>query len=373
VPTQDITPRILFATGGSGGHLYPAIAIAEEVAARWPGAQVLFVTSDRAVERDICTKEGLPHRSLPLLPLAAAKRNPLKFLAATAASYRQSRSLLAEWRPTCVIGTGGWSMTPVIQAARRSKSAIILCEQNVIPGRATRWLARRATTVCTSFDQTSRHLHAARNIRVTGNPIRRAIVESARSNVEQPSTLLVLGGSQGSRALNQAMACAAEECAPVLNGWTVAHQTGSAEVVDELQDTYRRAGIRAEVAPFFSDMPSRYAAARLALSRAGATTLAELACCGVPAVLVPYPHAALDHQAHNAKEFAAIGAARIVTQCPDVAETGRSLRDAISDLVVNCDKREAMAKAIFGLARPAASRAVVDVVAGLIGVGSSPS
>jgi UDP-N-acetylglucosamine--N-acetylmuramyl-(pentapeptide) pyrophosphoryl-undecaprenol N-acetylglucosamine transferase len=368
VPTQIPTPRILFATGGSGGHLYPAIAIAEEVVSRWPGAEVLFVTTDRAVERDICAKEGLSHRSLPLLPLAAAKRNPLKFLAATAAAYRQARALLAEWSPSCVIGTGGWSMTPIIQAARRSKAPVLLCEQNVIPGRATRWLARRARTVCTSFEQTSRHLHAARNVVVTGNPIRRGIVDAATSTVDGPPTLLILGGSQGSRALNDAMAWLASYCRTLFDGWSIAHQTGSAEAVEKLSATYSEAGIRAEVAPFFQDMPGRYRAARIAISRAGATTLAELACCGIPAVLVPYPHAALDHQRHNAEVFASVGAARIVEQREESEVTGQVLRDVISSLLNNCDERAKMRQAMLGLAHPLASRRVVDAAAGLLGL-----
>lgn len=366
MPTPDPTPRFLFATGGSGGHLYPAIAIAEEVAARWPGADVLFVTTDRQVERDICKTEGLPHRTLPLLPLSAAKRNPLKFLTATAAAYRQARALLAEWRPSCVIGTGGWSMTPVIQAARRSKAVILLCEQNVIPGRATRWLARRASTVCTSFEQTSSHLHAARHVVVTGNPIRRAIVEAAQSKDAGPPMLLVLGGSQGSRALNEAMAWVARNCGSALNEWVVSHQTGSHEAVSELSAAYSQAGIRAEVAPFFEDMPARYRAARLAVSRAGASTLAELACRGVPAVLVPYPHAAQDHQRCNAEIYVAAGAARLVEQRPDSGAMGRALRDVIASLIDHYDELASMRLAMVGQSNSSASQRVVDEAARLL-------
>lgn len=366
VSESATAPRILFATGGSGGHLYPALAIAEASDDCWPGSAKLFVTTGRPVEHQICRRAGVPHHALPLLALSTAKRRPLQFLASAAKSYGQARDLIREWRPDLIVGTGGWSMTPVVQAASRLKVPIVLCEQNTIPGRATRWLARRATTLCVSFEQTKLHLGTARRIVLTGNPVRRAITETADGSPPSPPRLLVLGGSQGARALNAALLAIAPQLSEPLQGWRVQHQTGGSTLVDELRSAYAAAGIEAEVAPFFDDLPARCRGAQLAVSRAGATTLAELACTAVPALLVPYPHAAADHQLRNAEIFVRAGAAEMTIEAATDEETARRMAPVLRNLLDDPDRRASMSRAMHTLARPDASLRVLDEISRIV-------
>lgn len=366
--TTSTSPlRILFATGGSGGHLVPALAIAEAIRRRWPEADVPFVTTGRPIENDICRAAGVRQITLPLLPLAAATRRPLAFLSAASTSYRLARDQLRDERPAAVVGTGGWSMTPVIQAARRGKVPIVLCEQNVIPGRATRWLARRAGTVCVSFEETSSRLHNARRIVVTGNPVRPAIAALSDSPRSPDRIVLVLGGSQGARSLNRAVLSIVTTTPQLFAGWKLVHQTGSVEAAGELAAVCAQAGIEHDVSPFFSDMPQRYARAAIVISRAGATTLAELACAGVPAILVPYPHAADDHQRLNAEVFVAGGAARLAAEAESDSETSRKIAETFLTLTAEPARLAEMSAAMRKLARPSAAECVVDEIARLAG------
>jgi UDP-N-acetylglucosamine--N-acetylmuramyl-(pentapeptide) pyrophosphoryl-undecaprenol N-acetylglucosamine transferase len=372
MPHSPTLRRILFATGGSGGHVFPALAIAEAAQRRWPQVETVFVTTGRPIENEICASAGVTQRVLPLLPLRSATRQPLQFLARAAAAYRSASTLIRDWQPDCVVGTGGWSMSPVVQAARRQRIPIILCEQNVIPGRATRWLARRAAVICTSFENTHRHLTAARRIVCTGNPVRQAIASLSSVPRAPDRRLLVLGGSQGARRLNHALALLARSPARPLAGWQITHQCGGHGDRDQLVSTYLAAGIPARVECFLPDMPAEYQRAELVVSRAGATTLAELACAQVPAILVPYPHAADDHQRLNASAFVEAGAARAVFEDHADGETAAALETVLTELLADPTLRTAMSRSLHRLARPDAAERVLVEIQHAIGQNAQP-
>jgi UDP-N-acetylglucosamine--N-acetylmuramyl-(pentapeptide) pyrophosphoryl-undecaprenol N-acetylglucosamine transferase len=404
------SPLFLFAGGGTGGHLFPGVAVAEELLTRLPAARVLFAGSDRDVESAIVSSAAFRHVALPSPPSTLLRRHPLRFAVQYLRARRKARQIVAEHQPAAVIGLGGFASVPLVVEAHKAGVAVVLLEQNAVAGRATRRLARLANVVCHAFRPAGPNGKSGANAVVTGNPVRRSIAALAdhrdqRTQCEPLTThhselveeswrmlpasacsadagsvrhgespiihtlspltthqnLLVLGGSQGSAAVNEAVLSAVEELREQLAGWSIVHQCGPNDG-DRLEAAYRRLGIAHVVQPFFDDMPRRYAAAGIAVSRAGATTLAELACTGVPAVLIPYPNAIYDHQLRNAEIFAAAGAAEIVPQQRTAAETGRQLASALQPLLRGRDDRRRRAAAMGALAAPDAASRVVDCI-----------
>jgi UDP-N-acetylglucosamine--N-acetylmuramyl-(pentapeptide) pyrophosphoryl-undecaprenol N-acetylglucosamine transferase len=357
-------PHILIATGGSGGHLFPAFAVAEEIELRWPEARVTLTTGPREIEREVCASAG---RAVTVLPLAVGtdwKRRPVQLVQSLLSARRFARRLIDEIRPNVVVGTGGFAMTPVVSAALRSKTPVVLLEQNAVPGRATRWYARKAAVVCSSFEQMDPPLQGAR-IEVTGNPVRSAIAELAAVESRRRDSLLVLGGSQGARALNESLGWIAEKSPALFSRWNVIHQTGGEESARELSGIYERNRIRADVRPFLADIAAAYSQAGLVIARAGATTLAELSCAGIPSVLVPYPFARDLHQHANAGVFAKQGAAVVIEQGSDVAATAGRIQQALESLASE-ETRSTMSRQMRWLAKPDAAKRVVDVLEHLV-------
>jgi UDP-N-acetylglucosamine--N-acetylmuramyl-(pentapeptide) pyrophosphoryl-undecaprenol N-acetylglucosamine transferase len=353
-------PHILIATGGSGGHLFPAFAVAQEIERRWPDVRVTLTTGPREIEREICASAGREATILPLLAGADWKRRPLQFSRSLLAARRVARELVKEIRPSVVVGTGGFTMTPIVSAALRSKVPVVLLEQNAIPGRATRWYSRKAAIVCSSFDVIDPPLPGSR-VEVTGNPVRPSIAALARTPPRNGRSLLVLGGSQGARALNESLAVIAERSPALLSRWIVVHQTGGEDSAREVSSAYEQNGIRADVRPFFSDIAEAYSQAGLVIARAGATTLAELTCVGAPAILVPYPHARDRHQHANARILAEQSAALVIEQGDDPDVMVARLQQALESLASE-ECRTTMSRAMRTLARPDAAKCVVDVI-----------
>jgi UDP-N-acetylglucosamine--N-acetylmuramyl-(pentapeptide) pyrophosphoryl-undecaprenol N-acetylglucosamine transferase len=252
---------------------------------------------------------------------------------------------------------------------------VVLLEQNVIPGRATRYLCRFAETVCLSFGETAKHLPGRAHTRLTGNPVRAAIAQLAsgshRSEADE-RTLLVLGGSQGARAVNDLVLAFAVRGGPALCGWRIVHQTGK-EGEAIARETYAKHGIQATVAPFFESPETLYQAADLAVARAGGTTLAELACAGVPAIFIPYPHATANHQWHNASVFRDNEAAILCEESHDSPQSHERFCAALTSLLTDEVKRKAMSRAMTRLAHPDAAEQVADVILGLTLPGDSSS
>jgi len=363
-----------FAGGGTGGHLFPGLAVARLLHEQ-DRARIVFVGTDRLLETDVLRNSPFEHRSLPVEPLPTLRRNPPRFLWRNAGAYRAAVRWLAEEKPAAVIGLGGYASAPLVLAAARRRVPVLLLEQNALPGKTTRWLARAASTICISMAESARHLPRSARTVLTGNPVRPEIAAlAARTSTEadSPPTLLVLGGSQGAASLNDAVVKILEDHTALLQGWRIVHQTG-AQQVDAIRRRYQALGLSTVVEPFFPDLRPWYEAATLIISRAGATTLAELACAGVPAVLVPYPFAADNHQSRNAEVFEEAGAAILVRHASTTAETAERLRVALAGIVASAEQRTEMTRAMRGLARPDACERVVAEVRQLVAGSSSPS
>ncbi|MFO1093034.1 MAG: undecaprenyldiphospho-muramoylpentapeptide beta-N-acetylglucosaminyltransferase [Planctomycetaceae bacterium] len=349
----------VFAGGGSGGHLFPAIAVARELRKRQPDARIVFVSGSRAVEGDILGREAFERRQLEATTSPELKRDPVRSAWRAWRAWRTAAAWLAEWQPRAVIGCGGYVSVPVGFAARRAGIPLVLLEQNVVPGRATTWLSRWADAVCVSFDETAAKLPRGAKSVVTGNPVREEIaVLAGRPHARPPHrpTLLVLGGSQGAKSINSAMLDFAAAHRSALAGWRIVHQTGHRDR-EMTEARYAEFGIHAETSAFLVSIADVYAVADLVVSRAGATTLAELACAGLPAVLIPYPGAVRDHQARNAEAFATAGAA-LSAKDGSVQEMSAALLPLLNEE----QRRREMAGRMARCARPSATQSVADVV-----------
>jgi UDP-N-acetylglucosamine--N-acetylmuramyl-(pentapeptide) pyrophosphoryl-undecaprenol N-acetylglucosamine transferase len=288
-------------------------------------------------------------------------------------SAQAAQALLPSCHASLVIGLGGFASVPVVWAARLAGIPLVLLEQNVVPGRATSWLCRSANLTCLGFSDAARRLPRSAAHAVTGNPVRGSIAAMAAEAANEGArrSLVVLGGSQGSVALNEAFLSSVERMPAPLSGWRIVHQTGVRDA-DHVRRRYEACGTSAEVASFFDDPVQLYRDAGLAVSRAGALTLSELACAGVPAVLIPYPKAIRNHQRLNAYTFEHIGAARVVRQSRDPEKTTAHLQEELAALLPNSDLRSRMARAMRSLARPDAASIVADEVCKFL-FGSEPA
>ncbi|HUQ68500.1 MAG TPA: undecaprenyldiphospho-muramoylpentapeptide beta-N-acetylglucosaminyltransferase [Planctomycetaceae bacterium] len=359
-------PVFLFAGGGTGGHLFPGIALVEALRLRRPEVVPLFVGSDREIERRIMQQHGLAHRAMSTASLRDLTQRPDRFVWRNWRAAVQASQIIEKKRPELVIGLGGFASAPLVWAAHRARVPVVLLEQNAIPGRATCWLAPYAKMVCTTFPESLEWIPTSRPVIVSGNPIRSAVAELfheplGRSDAAAERTLLVLGGSQGADGLNTALMELVRRHHHELSGWTVIHQTGPRQL-DSVRATYRELGQTAVVHDFFEDLTDLYRRADVVISRAGATTMSELACAGKPTVLVPYPHAADNHQRANAESFARQAAAVIVEQASACPETAGRLWSVLEPLLRDPNQRLAMGQAARDIARPDAADRVLDLL-----------
>lgn len=348
----------LFAGGGTGGHLFPGIAVAEELQHESPGARCVFVGSGRTLEQPLVSKRGFEYATIPAEPWRQLFRNPLRFAWRNWKALQAAKQLLREHQPRAVIGLGGYASAPLVWAAGQTGIPTVLLEQNSVPGRANRWLSRRADLVCLSYAESVAGFRRSTKTVLTGNPLRRELCQwpLAREEPTRP-TLLILGGSQGAQPLNAAVPFAIAELQPLLHGWVVRHQVGTGHVA-EWQAVYAREQLQVEVVDFISDMRAAYAEATIVVSRAGATTLAELACAGLPSILVPYPQATENHQRKNAEALMQAGAAEMVPQHADPQLTAAQLTLVLKQWLVDPQPRYRLSYAIRRLARPHAAAEV---------------
>jgi UDP-N-acetylglucosamine--N-acetylmuramyl-(pentapeptide) pyrophosphoryl-undecaprenol N-acetylglucosamine transferase len=355
----------MFTGGGTGGHLFPGLAVAKELARRLPESRFTFCGTGKDWECKQVADAGFAYRMLPAAPLVASPMGLIRALYSNGIGYRAARRLIADGQPTVVVGLGGYSSVPLAVAAARQGVPLVLLEQNVVPGRANRWLARWAQTVCVSFADAAEHFSVRPRIVETGNPVRADIIESAAARADQAiqfrdtdPLLVVLGGSQGAHTINGFVTESLPKIATSLKDWQVIHQTGAKDA-EWVRAAYESHQLRAEVLPFIGDMADVYRRATLAVARAGATTLAELAVAGVPAVLLPYPFAASNHQWHNAQAFGRSGAAIVVYDRPEPGRTTAALVSAVAPLLRLPELRREMRLAMLTLARPDAASTVI--------------
>ena len=358
-----MTPiRIVIAGGGTGGHLYPGIAVAREILRRRPDAVITFAGTARGIESSVVPREGFQLdvlRSAGLKgtsPAALARGIGLLPLSAVDAWRIVSRR-----RPQLVIGVGGYSSGPVVALAAARGIPTLLLEQNAVPGFTNRTLARVVSAAAVTFDSTLGYF--GRRGFVAGNPVRpEFFTDSDSTAAPGPPRILIFGGSQGSHAINLAMVAAAPRLAEHNGRVAVTHQTGERDL-QFVRTGYERAGFEARVEPFLFTMDREIKSADLVICRAGATTLSELTAAGKPAVLIPLPTAADDHQRKNAEVLRDAGAADVIEQ-KDL--TGDLLADRILKMTADRARLTAMSAAARRLARPEATRVIVDRALALV-------
>ncbi len=350
-------PAVIVAGGGTGGHIFPGIAIARELVERDPRLEVLFVGTQRGLETKLVPAAGfrlLTIRSAGITGKRIAAR--LAGLALIPVSLWQSFRLLKLHRPVLAIGVGGYASGPVLASAALLRVPTLIHEQNFVPGLTNRWLARMVTQVATTFPETVARL-GGRGV-VTGNPVRREFaMPGPRPPHAGARSLLICGGSQGARAINRAVCDALPLLASRGAALRITHQSGERDL-EMVTEAYERAGIQAQVRPFIGDMAGAMQEADLLVCRAGSTTLAELTAAGRPALLIPFAAATHDHQTFNARKLAAAGAAVMI---PESELSGASLAAGIGALLDDPARLAAMGAASRRLGRPEAAARIADL------------
>ncbi len=357
------------AGGGTGGHLFPGIAVAQAFAARHDQNQVLFINAGRSLETSVLARLGWPHKTIAVEGIKGrSRRRQLTAALKIPTAIWQSGRLLNAFRAHMVLGVGGYSAGPVIAAAWRRRIPTALHEQNQLPGLTNRWVGRLVDRVYLSFAESRVHF-AEVKVKITGNPVRDEIVALSKVQTahdqKRPFHVLVIGGSQGAQAINQAMI----DAAPRLMGKhvQVVHQTGERDQV-RVQQAYADAAIPARAQAFFEDMAGQYRQADMIICRSGATTVAEITVLGKAAFFVPFPYATDDHQTRNAQALVDAGAAEMLAQ-KDLS--GTVLVRKIESWMQDRERLIQMAERARRLGRPDAAHVIVDDMVQLITVQNS--
>lgn len=382
---MDEPITILFAGGGTGGHLYPGIAVAQALRESMPNARPLFLCTGREIDKVILEPTGFEFLPQPIVPIARSMSGLLRFWR----SYRETRDLvrkvIRERRPAAALGLGGYAAGVAVRESAARKIPCALINPDVVPGKANQFLMKRVRSVCCQFEATAEHVSPAdrEKLQFTGCPIRpdiRALSPrdeaAARLSLDpRKLTLVVTGASLGARTVNEAVLTMLEEI--TLRGWQVLHLSGR-EQADAVREGYRRlaqraaaqgdatAPLSARIIDFTPAMADVWAVADLAISRSGASSCAELTACGVPSLLMPYPYHKDMHQRLNAKVLADVGAAVLIDDEKDPKKNARKLRPIVESLLFDADKRRAMSEAAVKLGKPDAAAGVARVLQGLI-------
>lgn len=355
--------RYLISGGGTGGHIFPAIAIGQALQELAPGAELHFIGALGRMEMEKIPQAGYPITGLPIRGINRSK--PWKNLSLPFAlwkSYRMALATLKAFKPDAAIGVGGYASAAMGLAASKAGIPLILQEQNAFPGKTNRWLARRAKAICVAHPGMERYFDASK-LHLTGNPVRKAFETAGASKQEAKTQLgvdsskplvFLTGGSLGAEALNQAL----YSCLPSLQdmGVQVLWQTGSRSFTDWSQKVTPAPGL--QLADFIPDMALAFRAADLVISRAGAIALAEMAMTQTPSILVPLPGAAEDHQSFNAKSFEERGGAFMLPQ----NQLNDRLLPTLKELLEDPEKLETMRKALGSIKQPNAAQTIAKII-----------
>ena len=352
--------KILIAGGGTGGHLFPALAVAEAFREKDPGSRIIFVGSRRGMESKVVDREGYELKTIEAAALKGrGLGGKLTGLMALPKSLGQSWKLLRSVRPDMVLGVGGYASGAVVLTAWAMGCKTAIHEQNSFPGLSNRILGRFVDRIFISFENSAAHFPRQKTV-LTGNPVRKRLRQgfpAARQPGRGEFTLFIFGGSQGAHRLNQAMEESLPHFRDLKGKMRIIHQTGDLDY-DYVRGFYEREGVAAGVHRFIHDMDQAYGAADLILCRAGATTLFELMAVGKPAILVPYPYAANDHQTLNARALVDAGAALLVA---NAELNGEILSRMVGELREDPERLKKMGERAAALARPRAAEMIVDL------------
>jgi UDP-N-acetylglucosamine--N-acetylmuramyl-(pentapeptide) pyrophosphoryl-undecaprenol N-acetylglucosamine transferase len=354
--------RFVIAGGGTGGHLFPGMAIAEAFVERELGNEVLFIGTERGIEAKVLAGGKFPLRTIQAKPLKGRSLlGKMKAIWSIPEAITEAYSILKDFQPQLVLGVGGYASGPVLMAASLLGMKRAIHEQNVIPGMTNRILKWFSERIFVSFEETKRYFPDEKTI-VTGNPIRKEIFKRFEKRKGDRFTLLIFGGSAGAHRINEAVMEALELLREIKSFLRFFHQTGS-EDLDWVSNVYREKGFEALVRPFFEDMATYYQRSDLVVCRSGASTVAELAVCGKAAIFIPYPYAAHNHQLINARKLVDLGAAQMIR---DEELNGPLLAQTILRLYDHPEERTRMEETIRQVGRPRAAEEIVEYCYDLI-------
>jgi UDP-N-acetylglucosamine--N-acetylmuramyl-(pentapeptide) pyrophosphoryl-undecaprenol N-acetylglucosamine transferase len=364
--------NVVIAAGGTGGHLYPAVSLAQEFFRQRAAASVLFVGTSRGLERKVLAHEGLELETIEAQPvMGGGLTKALSGIAALPRAVHQAMGILKRQGANLVMGIGGYTSPPVILAAALLRIPRVILEPNARPGVANRVVGPVVNLVFLGFDSAAGYFSRAK-VRVVGTPIRRAFFENidtrekargASAEEAGRKTLLIFGGSQGAQAINRAVVDALPYLRTLNRPIALIHQTGEADHAG-IKQAYKAAGVQAEVVPFLFDMPAALRSSDLVVSRAGAVTVAELTACGKPAILIPLPRAIHAHQLRNAEVLEAAGAAVILEQR---RLTGAALADTVGRVLGDENRLRDMGRKSRALGRIDAADRIVQACHELVG------
>jgi len=351
--------KVMIAAGGTGGHIYPGIAVANEIMRRDSSSEVLFVGTSRGLETRIVPENGF---QLALIHSAGLKsvgiRGTIKGVMTLPRSFLEARRLLREFRPNVVVGAGGYVSGPVLMMAVVMGIPTLVMDSNALPGFTNRRLAKFVDRAALTFQEALPYF--GKNGTVTGNPVRKEFFETKpKERTDGKISVLIFGGSQGARAINNAMIGALEHLNGSRETMKVVHQTGEADFETVRNAYHERGWESAEVRPYISDMMHEFEKADILVCRAGATTCAEIAAAGKAAVMIPLPTAADDHQRKNAEAMQNAGAAKMLAQDKLTPEL---LASTLTELADSPETISAMESGARKLARVDAAEATVDII-----------
>ncbi|MGA9772821.1 MAG: undecaprenyldiphospho-muramoylpentapeptide beta-N-acetylglucosaminyltransferase [Blastocatellia bacterium] len=361
--------RVIIAAGGTGGHIYPGVAIAHEFKRRDQATEILFVGTPRGLESKIVGREGF---ELELMQIGALKSVSVfertKSLSQLPMSFLAARRILTRFKPNVVIGVGGYSSGPTLLVAALSRIPTMIVEPNAMPGFTNRVLARFVKAAALTFEDAKKYF-GSRGV-VTGNPVRGDFAHLRKKTRGDKLNVLVFGGSQGAHAINTAMIESAKLLAAIKDRLAITHQTGERDF-EMVSQGYRDAGFEsADVKPFIHDMAHQFENADVLICRSGATTAAEVAAAGKAAIFIPFPFAADDHQRKNAEAFERAGAGRLILQ---KELTPARLSEELTRLIKNPGEIDRMEEASRKLGRADSAQRAVDLAMKIAGDRSQKS
>ena len=365
-------PHIVLAGGTTGGHLFPGLAVAAELAELWPGVQITFAGSGKPLEQKESAAAGFPYVTIPCRPTPRKALETVRFLSDNFAGLMAAKWYLREQNVGLVVGLGSYASVPMSRAAVAQGIPLVLLEANAVPGRATRFLAPSSSLVCTAFAASESQFKPNVRVRVTGLPVRESFIRLASTprmpgpwTENQKKQLLVLGGSNGSASLNESVPRSLYKLGDQARDWQVVHQTGAGQV-QATQELYQKLGVPALVVSFIDNLPSILRETDLVVCRAGGSTLAELTHFAPPTVVIPLPEATDDHQRHNAKLLASAGACLMIDQTHPGDRLDDRLLRVLGHLFKDEVEREQLSQRFASFAQPHAAGTVAAAVCELL-------